>query len=193
MDYIIRSLTKTYFLPARRTRRIWHKNIPTGIYHLIDAPQVLGGFNYRDISRRQKDLSRNGSGQLMEAIKPRTTVAIVDGIPLISEALELLLRECGYGTCILDYPLPEDLEKFLGEVQLLILANPYPGLNYKGLVESVMDAQAVTKIPVLELITASSTKTAATRLGYPVRWPCRIGDLKQKIEAALKSGPLHKA
>jgi hypothetical protein len=79
----------------------------------------------------------------MEAIKPLTTVAILDGIPIISEALELLLQESGYGTCILDDPLPDNLEELLGDVQLLILANPYPSPHHKTLLDSLMDTQVV--------------------------------------------------
>ncbi len=53
----------------------------------------------------------------------------------------------------------------------------------EGFLSAVRGAPATANMPVLELVTTSD-RERAERPGA-VRWPCRVNDLKDRIEAAL--------
>jgi hypothetical protein len=121
-----------------------------------------------------------------EVVRPKhnpVTVAILGGDPVVGRTLELMLERAGYDARFLNGSFIDKPVKLPEEVRLVILA---PGLHYKGrerFLNSMENAPAAAKVPVLELVRASERERAA-RLGY-VLWPCRAKDLKQEIEALL--------
>ncbi len=111
------------------------------------------------------------------------TVAILGGDPVVGRTLELMLKKAGYDARFLNGSFVDEPAELPEEVGLVILT---PGLHPKGrerFLDNMGSAPATAKIPVLELVTASD-RARADQPGY-VLWPCRLKDLKQKIEAAL--------
>ncbi len=111
------------------------------------------------------------------------TVAILGGDPVVGRTLELMLKRAGYDARFLNGSFVDEPAELPEEVRLVILT---PGLNPKGrerFLDNMASTPATARIPVLELVTASD-RARADQPGY-VPWPCRLNDLKQKIEAAL--------
>ncbi len=111
---------------------------------------------------------------------------------MVGRTLELMLKGVGYDAQFLNGSFIERPAELPEEVQLVILM---PGLRPEGRegflegMESVAaSATATGKIRVLELVTGSD-RSRADREGY-VPWPCRIENLKRKIEAALQTSSL---
>jgi hypothetical protein len=125
-----------------------------------------------------------------------TTVAILGADSVASDTLRLLLQEAGYDTRILIeskvHPIIDDLGELLVDVHILILAPPQNLAYRKTFLEDERSVQAIARIPVLELVTDSTSSQNAgdTLPSYPVGWPCRIQDLERQIEAALLAGSL---
>jgi hypothetical protein len=129
-----------------------------------------------------------------------TNLAILGADSVASDTLGLLLQEAGYDTRVLVEPkahpvideFGDELGELLVDVHLVILAPPQNLTYRRAFLEDERNAQALAKIPVLELITdpARSQRAGAALPRYPVGWPCRIEDLERQIEAALLSGPL---
>ncbi len=111
------------------------------------------------------------------------TVAILGGDPLVGRTLEVVLGGPGYEARFLNGAFVDNPVELPEEVRLVILGS---GLHPKGresFLSAVQGAPAAAKMPVLELV-AASDRERAERPGA-VRWPCRVNDLKQRIEAAL--------
>lgn len=116
----------------------------------------------------------------------RNTIAILGGDPVVGQALELMLEGAGYDARFLNGSFIDKPAELPEEVRLVILT---PGLHPKGrevFLNSLESAPAAGKIPILELITASDRTRADRKVS--VLWPCRLKDLKRKIEAALLTG-----
>jgi hypothetical protein len=115
------------------------------------------------------------------------TVAILGGNPGVGRTLEVMLKGAGYDARYLNGSFIDKPAELPAKVRLVLLT---PGLYSKGrerLLNSMMSASVNPKIPILELITASSDG-ARTDLHNCVLWPCRVEDLKREIEATLLSG-----
>lgn len=113
------------------------------------------------------------------------TVAILGGDPVVGRTLELMLKSAGYDARFLNGSFIEKPAELPGEVGLVILT---PGLHHKGRERFLNDREngsgAATKVPVLELVSASE-RERANQLGY-VLWPCRVKDLDWEIDATLQ-------
>jgi hypothetical protein len=117
----------------------------------------------------------------------------VCGDPVVGRLLVLLLEDSGYGARFLPR-LSLDEPGALEGVRLLLLA-PTPELSGKrreALLASIKDIQEAAGLIVLELVTLSEERRREeardeSRGGswHLVPWPCRIPELKQRIEAAL--------
>ena len=119
---------------------------------------------------------------------------VVSGDPFGSRILALLLRDSGYRAEFLAIPSlnePEALE----DVQLLVLTPTWALLSIeerKALVASLREMTRDTGLIVMELITLSEERHteegAQERPSHKkVPWPCRIDELEQRIEAALRT------
>ena len=118
-----------------------------------------------------------------------STLAVC-GDPVVGRALVLLLQEPRYDVKFL--PISSLNEPGVLEgVQLLLLA-PMPELSigyHEALLASLRDEAAAAKIPILELV-VSPDKTRGGKayddgLVQAAPWPCRIEELKRRIEVVL--------
>ena len=121
------------------------------------------------------------------------TVAILGGDPMVGRTLELMLDRAGYDARFLNGSFIEKPAAMPEEVGLVILS---PGLHRKGRERFLRGREngsgAATRVPVLELISASG-KGRAEQPGYVpqsgyVPWPCPVKDLELEIEAVLLAG-----
>jgi precorrin-6B methylase 1 len=119
---------------------------------------------------------------------------VVSGDPFGSRILALLLRDSGYQAEFLSsWSLNEP--GALEDVQLLVLTPTGALLSTeerKALVASLSQMTRDTGLIVIELITLSEerrTEEEAQELlsHEKVLWPCRIDELEQRIEAALRT------
>jgi hypothetical protein len=112
------------------------------------------------------------------------TVAILGGSPVVGRSLEVMLKSAGYDAQFLNGSFIDKPAELPEEVGLVILT---PELHYKGRERFLKGREntsaGTTKIPVLELVTASE-KERADQVGY-VLWPCRVKDLEREIEVVL--------
>lgn len=114
------------------------------------------------------------------------TVAILARDAVSGRAMELLLRSVGYDARLLVTPVAHEQNGLLQGVQLLLLT-PTLSVKYReDFLNSMRSIPATAKVPVLELIT--TLNGAQTEQEDQVLWPCRMEDLKAKIEAALSNG-----
>jgi hypothetical protein len=120
---------------------------------------------------------------------------VVSGDPFGSRILALLLRDSGYRAEFLAIPSLNDPEA-LEDVQLLVLTPTWALLSTeerKGLVASLSQMQRDTGLIVIELITLSEERRTEEegpqelQSHKKVLWPCRIDELEQRIEAALRT------
>ena len=115
-----------------------------------------------------------------------STVAILARDVVAGQALEILLQNAGYSTRFVIETVSEGLAEALDGVQLLLLGPTLQAGRREDYLHGMRGTPETAKIPVLELITTPDGD-GAEREGY-VPWPCRIEDLKGKIEAALLGG-----
>lgn len=119
---------------------------------------------------------------------------VVSGDPFGSRILALLLRDSGYRAEFLPiWSLNEP--GTLEDVQLLVLTPTWVLLSTeerKALVASLSQMTRDTGLIVIELITLSEERRTeeeaqALQSHKKVPWPCRIDELEQRIEAALRT------
>ena len=120
---------------------------------------------------------------------------VVSGDPIGSRILALLLRDCGYRAEF--WPVwslnePGALE----DVQLLVLTPTWALLSTeerKALLSSLSQMTRDTGLIVIELITLSEERRTEEEAQEELQshkkvlWPCRIDELEQRIEAALRT------
>ena len=123
-------------------------------------------------------------------------IMVVSGDPFASRILALLLRDCGYGAeflAIWSLNEPGALE----DVQLLVLTPTWALLSTeerKALLASLRQMPRDTGLIVMELITLSEERRTEEEAQEELQshekvlWPCRIDELEQRIEAALRTG-----
>lgn len=113
------------------------------------------------------------------------TVAILARDLVAGRALELLLQSAEYNTRFLVETVTYELTETLDGVQLLLLAPTLSAKHREYFLNRMRSRPATAEIPVLELITAPDEAQAEQEA--LVLWPCRMEDLKERIEAALLS------
>jgi hypothetical protein len=119
---------------------------------------------------------------------------VVSGDPLGSRILALLLRDSGYRAESLPIWSLND-PRSLEDVQLLVLTPTWALLStaeHDALLSSLREMTKDMGLIVMELVTLSEERRAEEeaqeRLSYKkVLWPCRIDELEQRIEAALRT------
>lgn len=117
------------------------------------------------------------------------TVAILARDAVAGQALELLLQSAGYDTRLLVEPTIDESGELLNGVRLLLLAPTLSARYRDAFLKNMRSTPATAKIPVLKLVTAPDG--AQVEQNGHVLWPCRLEDLKEKIEAALLDGSHH--
>lgn len=120
---------------------------------------------------------------MRKKISPQITVAIVGEDPLIGQALESLLQAAGYGTRFVTYPVTDESCNVVADAHVVLLMPGLRNISRKGCLISKVSTAAATNIPILELISEpDESPSLRTR---PVRWPCRLQQLRQEIDATL--------
>lgn len=114
----------------------------------------------------------------------------VCGDPVVSRALVLLLQDSRYDVRYLSTSSLSETGS-LEDFRLLLLV-PLPELNperRRSLSASLRDTSGTAEVQVLELVTPSrETQEGEARgaLWHTIPWPCKIEELKQRIEAVLQ-------
>jgi hypothetical protein len=112
------------------------------------------------------------------------TVVNVGKDPIVSRAIESLLRTADYDTRFVADPVTDGSRSALAEAHVLLLA---PGLSAESrekLLGSGMSNLVAAGTPILELV--SEADEGRPRQGHhQVRWPCSLEQLRREIEAAL--------
>jgi len=120
---------------------------------------------------------------MRKKISPQITVAIVGKDPLIGQVLESLLQAAGYGTQFVTYPVTDDLHNMFAHAHVVLLMPELSKISREGYLISKVSTAAATNIPILELI--PEPDEVPSLRSRPVRWPCRLEQLRREIEAAL--------
>jgi hypothetical protein len=118
-----------------------------------------------------------------------SSVLSIWGDPVVGRALALLLRSFGYeGKFLSTLPLAQPLPL---KGSSLLLLTPTPQLSTRerhAFLASLTNASGSANIPVLELSPLTEETPAAeemreSSLWHIAPWPCRIEELKRRIEA----------
>ena len=120
---------------------------------------------------------------MRQKIAPQITVAIVGKDPLIGQVLESLLQAAGYGTQFVTYPVTDDPHNMFADAHIVLLMPGLNNISREGCPISKVSTAAATNIPILELV-LEPDEVPSLRAS-PVRWPCRLEQLRREIEAAL--------
>ena len=112
------------------------------------------------------------------------TVVIVGKDPIVSRAIESLLRAADYDTRFVADPVSDGTRGALAGAHVVLLA---PGLSAESrekLLGSGASNLVAAETPILELV--SEANEGRVRQGHHyVRWPCSLEQLEWEIEAAL--------
>ena len=119
---------------------------------------------------------------MRKKISPRITVAIVGTDPVIGRVLESLLQTAGYGTRFVTYPVTSESCNMVADAHVVLLLPGLSNISREGCPISEVST-AATNIPILELI--PEPDEVPSLRARPVRWPCRLEQLRREIEAAL--------
>jgi hypothetical protein len=114
-----------------------------------------------------------------------TVVVVVGGDAIVGQALELLLWSADRSVRFLNHRCLNEQE-LPKETGLLLLA---PGVEdgcRESLLAAIGSRPPAERIPVLELVlNDQEVRDGVERL---VPWPCRVGELARRVEAALLGG-----
>lgn len=120
-----------------------------------------------------------------------TTVAVVDGNnPVTGRALQVLLEGAGYKVRSLAQPVDGDLGELLEGVRLLLLPHTLGSEDRDALVNSIAEIPALEALPIIALTSYGDEPAHGDGLAGYVPWPAGIEALVERIEAALKKGPV---
>jgi len=114
-----------------------------------------------------------------------STLAIVDGNPVVARALKLLLQGAGYDVRSLEYPFEGDLGELLGDARLLLLPPTLGAEVREALVGEIKARPALASLPIVALVSALDEAPQSDGLAAYVPWPCRLEALTRHIEATL--------
>ncbi len=111
------------------------------------------------------------------------SVGVLGGDPVVGRALEQLLRSAGYSARFLTETSLDGTQTLDG-LKLLLFADDMEAGRRESALGALRDALKGTSLPILEL-TASldGSKDGAAAAVLP--WPCRVDELRERIEAAL--------
>jgi CheY-like chemotaxis protein len=117
-----------------------------------------------------------------------STLAIVDGNPVVARALKLLLQGAGYDVRSLEYPFEGDLGEELGGVRLLLLPPTLSAEVREALVGDIKAVPALAALPILALMASFDEAPQRDGLAGYIPWPCGIEELARRIGGALTPG-----
>ena len=120
---------------------------------------------------------------MRKKIFPQITVAIVGKDPIIGQVLESLLQAAGYGTQFVTYPVTDDPHNMFADAHVVLLMPELSKISREECLISKVSTAAATNIPILELILEPDE--CPSLRARPVRWPCRLEQLRREIEATL--------
>jgi hypothetical protein len=109
----------------------------------------------------------------------QTVVAIIGTDPVVGQALESLLQSSGYGTRFVTYPVTDESRNMFADAHLVLLMPELSNMSHKRFLISKVSTVAMTNIPILELV--SEPNEAYSLRTHPVRWPCRLEQLRREI------------
>ena len=118
-----------------------------------------------------------------QKVSPQVTVAIVGTDPVIGRVLESLLQAAGYGTRFVTYPVTDDPHNMFTDAHVVLLMPELSKISREGCLMSKVSTAAATNSPILELI--PEPNEVPSLRARPVRWPCRLEQLRREIKAAL--------
>lgn len=133
------------------------------------------------LSQRDSDVTQ-GAETLLERIAV-SEVIVIGGDIVIGQALEILLRSAERSVRFLAELSPSNLGTLEG-AKLLLLAPDSNAEHRESLMVLIRAAPDAAQIPTLELV--DNSIKAREGAGF-VPWPCRIADLKERIEEVLLS------
>jgi hypothetical protein len=114
-----------------------------------------------------------------------TTLALVDGDPIVGRALKVLLQGAGYNVRSLRYPFEGDPGELLGGARLLLLPPALTSEVREALVADIKAIPALASLPMVALMGALDEAPQSDGLATYVPWPCRTEALTRHIEVAL--------
>jgi hypothetical protein len=115
-----------------------------------------------------------------------TLIAILGEDHVVGRALELLLQGAGYGARFVTEASFDDKPDLLDGVGLLLFTAGLSTEQREAYATCVESTPSAAGVPILELISSSDGEQGGKRDLIP--WPCRMEELKRRIEAALLSG-----
>lgn len=138
----------------------------------------------RRMTERRKHTVRLETSAFMGA--PAAEIFVLGEDAVVGRALELLLGGTNYRV---RYVAGSPLEKpdLLDGVRLLILAPDTSPHNRKALLALIASVPAAARIPILELV-VDPERVPNWPGRFVLPWPCRMGELKRQVGAAMLAG-----
>jgi hypothetical protein len=112
-------------------------------------------------------------------------IGVIDGDPVVRDALEVLLQAAGYHIRSVPEPASDERDELLADFDLLLVAPEVGAERMKALLDSMSSLTVPAKIPILELVPEGGEQIV--RGGRVVLWPCSVEQLKRAIDAALST------
>ncbi len=112
------------------------------------------------------------------------TVVIVGKDPIVSRAIESLLRTADYNTRFVADPLTDGSRSALAEAHVVLLAPELSAKTREKLLGSGTGNLMRAGTPILELV-SEADEGRPPQGRHRVRWPCSLEQLRREIEAVL--------
>jgi hypothetical protein len=112
------------------------------------------------------------------------TVVIVGKDPIVSRAIESLLRAAGYTPRFVADPVTDGSHRALAEAHVVLLATGLSAESRKKLLGSGVSNLVAARTPILELV-SEADEGRPPQGHHQVHWPCSLEQLRREIEAAL--------
>ncbi len=113
-----------------------------------------------------------------------TSVGVFGGDPVVGRALEQLLRSAGYSARFLTEASFQEPQTLDG-LQLLLFAGGLDASRRESFVAVLREA-GKANLPVLELVSSLQASRDGAQGALP--WPCRVEELRERIEKTLLDG-----
>ncbi len=110
------------------------------------------------------------------------SVGVLGGDPVVGRALEQLLRSAGYSARFLTETSLDETQTLDG-LKLLLFADDMEAGRREYALGALRDALKGVSLPILEL--ASYLDGSKDGAAAVLPWPCRVDELRERIEAAL--------
>ncbi len=118
-----------------------------------------------------------------------TSVGVFGGDPVVGRALEQLLRSAGYSARFLTEASLHEAQALEG-LELLLFAGSLDATRCETIMAVLREAAGKANLPVLELVFSLEASRGGAQGVLP--WPCRVEELRERIEQILLDGPPRK-